>query len=380
LDIAFVSGNPHIPQVVGGVEVNTHALAGELIRRGNTVSVLAKLSLRTGYGLCRAALNAAAGRKLWVDNDLGYPVFRSREPARDVGELPRPAVAVVQNGPMLDLAEEFEQRGVPAVAYLHGLSFERWHGDPRGFPFRGYIANSRFTAGRLRSHFGLDAVVLPPLFRRGDYATTVTGNQVTLINPVAVKGVDLALRIAALCPDIPFTFVRGWPLGFREEADLRRKLRPLGNVELRERTDDMRSVYRDTRVLLVPSQWEDETWGRVVTEAQFSGIPVVASARGGLPEAVGPGGVILDHDAPAAMWAHAVAELWSDRCRYERLSGAALDHSMRTALDTDRHITRLVETLRHFIETGSGYSQLSECAGDGSMVGAVGIEPTTPPV
>src|SRR4029077_10482661 len=97
LDIAFVSGNPHIPQVVGGVEVNTHALAGELIRRGNTVSVLAKLSLRTGYGLCRAALTAAAGRKLWVDNDLGYPVFRSREPARDVGELPRPAVAVVQN-------------------------------------------------------------------------------------------------------------------------------------------------------------------------------------------------------------------------------------------------------------------------------------------
>jgi glycosyltransferase involved in cell wall biosynthesis len=193
---------------------------------------------------------------------------------------------------------------------------------------------------------------------------------VTLINPVAVKGVDLALRIAALCPDIPFTFVRGWPLGFREEADLRRRLRPLSNVVLRDRTDDMRSIYRDTRVLLVPSQWEDETWGRVVTEAQFSGIPVVASARGGLPEAVGPGGVILEHDAPAAVWAHAVAELWSDRCRYERLSGAALEHSTRPALDPDRHVTRLVETLRHFIETGSGFCQPSECVG-GPMVGAV---------
>jgi len=349
LDIAFVSGNPHIPQVVGGVEVNTHALAVELVRRGNAVSVLAKLSLRTGFGLCRAAFNAAARRKLWVDEYLGYPVFRSRAPARDVGELPRPAVAVVQNGPMLELAERFEQRGVPAVAYLHGLSFERWEGEPDRFPFRGYIANSRFTAARLRNRFGLEAAVLPPLFRREDYVTPVTGGSVTLINPVAVKGVDLTLRIAALCPDIPFIFARGWPLGLREEAALRRKARALGNVELRERTDDMRAIYRQTRILLVPSQWEDETWGRVVTEAQFSGIPVIASARGGLPEAVGPGGIILEHDAPAAMWAHEVAELWSNRCRYERLSAAALDHSMRPALDPDCHVTKLVETLRMFI-------------------------------
>src|SRR5262249_21620774 len=62
---------------------------------------------------------------------------------------------------------------------------------------------------------------------------------------------------------------------------------------LRERTDDMRTVYCDTRILLVPSQWEDETWGRVVSEAQLSGIPVITSDRGGLPESVGPGGIVL---------------------------------------------------------------------------------------
>src|SRR3546814_9881685 len=43
---------------------------------------------------------------------------------------------------------------------------------------------------------------------------------------------------------------------------------------------DMREVYRRTHTLLVPSQWE-EAWGRVATEAQFSGIPVLASDRGG---------------------------------------------------------------------------------------------------
>jgi len=350
VDIAFVSGNPHIPQLFGGLEVNTHALAGELVRRGNSVCVLAKLSLRNRFGLGRAAMTVVSRRRLWVDSDLGYPVFRSRDPARDVARLPRPTVAVVQNGPMLDLAGGFARLGVPAVAYLHGLGFEKWPGEPARFPFRGYIANSRFTAARLRNRFGIEAAVLPPLFRRKDYATPVTGNMVTLINPVAVKGVDLALQIAALCPDIPFAFVRGWPLGLKEEAALRRKLRRLGNVVLRERVDDMRTIYRETRVLLVPSQWEDETWGRVVSEAQFSGIPVIASDRGGLPEAVGPGGIVLGHDAPAAVWADTVYDLWSNRANCDRLSRAALSHSLRAELVPERQVSALIDILRGFAD------------------------------
>src|SRR5712671_890941 len=107
MDIAFVSGNAHLPQLMGGVEVNTHALAGELIRRGHRVSVLAKLSMRNSFGLSRVARNAVSGRKIWVDRDLGYPVFRSRRPWEDVADLPRPTVAVVQNGPMVDFATAF---------------------------------------------------------------------------------------------------------------------------------------------------------------------------------------------------------------------------------------------------------------------------------
>ena len=94
MDIAFVSGNPHLPQVIGGVEVNTHELAGELIRRGNRVWVVAKLSLRNGFGLWRAARIGMLRRNVWVDRELGYPVFRSRHPCQLVNELPRPAVAV----------------------------------------------------------------------------------------------------------------------------------------------------------------------------------------------------------------------------------------------------------------------------------------------
>ena len=79
---------------------------------------------------------------------------------------------------------------------------------------------------------------------------------------------------------------------------LKSRIHRLANVELVERSDDMSPIYASTRVLLVPSQWEAETWGRVVSEAQFSGIPVLASDRGALPETVGAGGAIIKYDAP----------------------------------------------------------------------------------
>jgi glycosyltransferase involved in cell wall biosynthesis len=350
MDIAFVSGNPHMPQVLGGVEINTHALAGELVRRGNSVCVLAKLSLRNRFGLWSAAKIAASARKICVDRDLGYPVFRTRRPVDHTAALPRPTIAVVQNGPMLDLAASFARIDVPSVAYLHGLAFESWPDRLGEFPFRGYIANSQFTAARFRRRFGVAPAVLPPLFCRRDYATEVTGSLVTFINPVAVKGVELALRIAGLCPHISFAFVRGWPLSAREEMRLKGEAKRLGNIELRERSVDMRSIYRETRVLLVPSQWEDETWGRVVTEAQFSGIPVLASDRGGLPEAVGPGGIVLPHDAPASAWADALGTLWAGGARYAELSAAALDHSRRADLDPERQVSLFVDTLRRFVD------------------------------
>jgi glycosyltransferase involved in cell wall biosynthesis len=348
VNIVFVSGNPHMPQVVGGVEVNTHALARELVHRGNPVCVLAKLSLRNRFGVWRAARLAASGRKLWVDGDLGYPVFRSRAPASHASIMPRPSIAVVQNGPMLDLAAGFARVAVPAVAYLHGLSFETWPDQPAGLPFRGILANSQFTAERFCRRFGVRPAVLPPIFRRSDYATAANGPMVTFINPVAAKGVDLALEIASLCPQIPFAFVRGWPLGFREKVRLRRAVARLGNVELRDHTTDMRTIYRDTRILLVPSQ-VDETWGRVVTEAQFSGIPVVTSDRGGLPESVGPGGIVLPHDAPTSIWAETVARLWSNPDHYKELSQAALRHAARVDIDPDRQVSMFIDMLHQLV-------------------------------
>jgi glycosyltransferase involved in cell wall biosynthesis len=339
MKILFASGSPYLPQIFGGVNTNTHEWALHLRDQGHDVAVLARLAYGNVFGV-KAALRLRLAHQPWLsDTRYGYPVLRARRPWLIAAHLPRPDVVVIQDGSMqLPLAEAFAQIGVPIVCYLHGLGFEDWmvEGRPAAaerLPMQRYCTNSQFTARRFSARYRLSVPVIPPVFRAERYRVESRNRYVTFINPVPEKGVDLALEIAELCPEISFCFVKGWPLSPRASGRLLAQVRRLPNVTLRARTADMREIYRDTRILLVPSQWEAETWGRVVSEGHFSGIPSIASDRGGLPEAVGDGGVIIGADAPAARWADAVRRLWNDADYYEETARAAIIYSRRPELN-----------------------------------------------
>ena len=103
---------------------------------------------------------------------------------------------------------------------------------------------------------------------------------------------------------------------FRGAADA------LPNVTWLPATDNMRACYREAAVVLAPSLVE-ETWGRIVSETQVSGIPALVSDRGALPETVAAGGVLMAADAPRADWCAALARMWDERACYDRLAAAA---------------------------------------------------------
>jgi glycosyltransferase involved in cell wall biosynthesis len=174
--------------------------------------------------------------------------------------------------------------------------------------------------------------VIPPSIDPERYRTQTSRQYVTFINPYSEKGFERAVEIAGECPDIPFLFVESWKLDGERRAEVERTLSRLPNVVLEGRTDDMKTVYGRTRILLAPSKWE-EAWGRVASEAHCSGIPVLGSRRGGLPEAIGEGGLVLDYDAPLKEWVSALRRLWSDQDHYDRLSAAALAYSKRPEMD-----------------------------------------------
>ena len=343
MKILFATGHGYLPQRVGGSETSSHELILALQERGHHCAVLAHLQGNGWLALRNRVLMKLGRRPLVADRLPGYRVQRAWYPARHVATAlarERPDVALVQAGEPLGMAAALWAAGVPTVVYLRDVEFHELGGDPAELPGLRYIANSRFVADKFRAAYGVEAQVLRPLFRAERYVTSRAPKEVTFVNPHPVKGVDLAFEIVALCPEIPFCFVEGWPMNAEEQAELEERVAAHPNLRLQARTHDMREVYRATHTLLVPSQWE-EAWGRVATEAQFSGVPVLASDRGGLPEAVGPGGRALPHDAPASTWAAALREYWGDAAVYQAASEAALAYAKRAEIDPARQIAAL---------------------------------------
>lgn len=103
---------------------------------------------------------------------------------------------------------------------------------------------------------------------------------VTMVNPCAVKGIDIFLGLVKAMPETQFAAVPTWGTT-PEEFEL---LRALPNITLLPAVDDISEVLRQTRVVLVPSVWA-EARSRMVMEAMLSAIPVMASDVGGLKEA-----------------------------------------------------------------------------------------------
>jgi glycosyltransferase involved in cell wall biosynthesis len=211
------------------------------------------------------------------------------------------------------------------------------------------VANSRFTAEKYRQAFEVDPLVIHPMIDGNKYRTDTTRENVTFINPHPLKGLDLALSLAEKCPDIPFSFIETWPLSADQRSDLLNRISARPNVRLNPSVTDMKKIYGATKILLAPSRWE-EAYGRVASEAQFSGIPVIASNRGGLPEAVGDGGVLLDPDGPIEGWIEALQNLWNNHEYYNEVSNKASLHSRRPALNLDYQIEQWVNAFHSAID------------------------------
>ena len=350
--ILFASEFQHLPQSFGGVQSSTHELARELVKRGHFAAVAASLFPWDLLGIGSRMLGRLLPRRKVHDRFLGYPTYRRWNVLSALPDLVaeiRPDVAIVQPSNQVPLARELARLSVPTIVYLRDVEWPELKGDPRDLHDALFVANSRYTARRLREDFSLESTVIKPFFRPENYRTDRRGENITFINPHPLKGSDIAIQLVAACPDIPFRFIRSWDLSEEQEGLLDRLVNAHKNLTVIRPTKNMKKVYRSAKIILMPSRWE-EAWGRVATEAQFSGIPVIASDRGGLPESVGPGGILLDPDGPLEPWIQAVRRLWSDDAYYAELSHAALAHARRVEINPDHQIDLLLGVARNAIQ------------------------------
>jgi len=337
-----------LPSWIGGSERSTHELCVALQRRGVAVAVVAQARRDAPE-----VKSAVANQWGTVDGIMGYPVYRVPDVVACVAEIASSlAAAMVIPQNVFALATASVAAGFPTLLFLRHTDFAWLFPGARTpqaaeltHPLLGFLANSEFTRGFYERHLGIRARVVSSIVDPGSYRTTSARQKVVFVNPVPVKGVDIALRLAAARPDIPFEFVEAWPLSDEEYSAVAKRCQPLSNVTLRRAVSDMREVYERAKILLVPSLWQ-EAWARVVAEVQASGIPVLASTRGGLPASVGPGGLLVDPDADFSHWLTALSRLWDDDISYAGYCAAALAHQARAEIRPDRIIDGFVDAIK----------------------------------
>lgn len=170
------------------------------------------------------------------------------------------------------------------------------------------------------------------------------GDMITLVNPTPGKGANTVKALAHQMPERQFLAVEG---GYGEQIITKPGSNPkteaTGNIEWMAHTPDVREVFRRTKVLLMPSEYE--SYGRVGIEAACAGIPTICHPTPGLVEAFGDAGIYIDRNDIAA-WYNEIERLLTDEVYYRKRSDIVL--ALADSLDPEPEFDRLEQA---FIET-----------------------------
>ena len=171
------------------------------------------------------------------------------------------------------------------------------------------------------------------------------GDAITLVNANMNKGVTHFIEIARRMPDRKFLGVLPY------YGELRPPIAP-PNVEWVPFSDDIRTILKRTRILLVPSYYE--SFGRIAVEAMLNGIPTVYSLPSansiypggtseGLHEWISPAGIGVNRET-IDEWTKAIVSL-DDPEAYRTKSDESREHveAMKIFEEASR-ISDMVET------------------------------------
>jgi glycosyltransferase involved in cell wall biosynthesis len=172
------------------------------------------------------------------------------------------------------------------------------------------------------------------------------GDCITLVNANLNKGVHQFLDIARKMPERRFLAVLPY------YGELNVPPAP-GNVEWVKFDDDIRTILKRTRILLVPSYYE--SFGRIAVEAMLNRIPVLYSAptknsvypggsTEGLDDWIRPAGIPVVRDN-ITDWVSAIQSL-DDAETYTARATHSRDHI--EAMDLFTEATRIAELIESF--------------------------------
>jgi ADP-heptose:LPS heptosyltransferase/glycosyltransferase involved in cell wall biosynthesis len=314
--VLFVS-HTVFPETLGGAEISMHRLLAELDRRG----------FETSTRILRRHATVDLG-ELIRDADPGWVFTQLRVAPDVVAEAKRQNRRVAlfvcslaehvcgQRRADLHVCSQTGRRAEPLTCSLRCLRRRRDVERQRAmFAAADVVScNSQYVRRVIRRVFGRESIVQHPLIPEAEPGGLRRHRYLTIIRPSPGQGQRVFEGLVRRLPRREFLVIGGGPLDAPYDA-----------VRFLPSTPRMGPVYRATRILLQPAV-NTEAFGRTVAEAAAYGVPSVVSRQGGLPEALGPGGVSVRSFEDADAWVAAIDEVERG---YGRFAQAAAKHAAR---------------------------------------------------
>ena len=355
--IVYASERPPYPFFLGGAARCAHQLlltlntepGAQCMAIGSARYVVTPWSFPTPTEYASLGIKSVSNSGHAGVADCGYPVRVVSDFSRTLDALLaefKPDIVWTQLEGARQLLMRARNFGIQGLYFVHDA--ETPAAELRAIAELGchIVCSSSFLQCKVQEIIGREAHVIYPC---PELYFDTRGNPdgyITMVNPHRVKGLNTFLEIARRLPAEKFLLLESWKLSNEGVVDLKQKLQALPNVRFMQRVSAMRAIYAQTKLLLVPSVWE-EGFGMVAVEAQSCGIPVIASARGGLPESVGDGGVLIADYQNAAAWAKVIGMLLADPDAYRSLAKKALRHARAEAFT-------VAQSARRFLDICSG--------------------------
>lgn len=251
----------YIPEQMSGAEVMAHRMARYLVKQGHEVTVIAPWPDKEVDGV-----------KV-VENDVNNEIFK----AADVV-----FTHLIQTPDTFNKARYYRKKVIHIihnswidhilkvrVANNYLVYNSEWIIKELGYKQKGFILN-------------------PPVdYREYERVNRSKAKYVTLVNLNENKGGQILIDLAKKMPDTQFMGVQG---GYYDQI----KDESAKNIKYVPQTKDIKTILKDTKILIIPSRYE--SWGQIAIEAAACGIPVIASDTPGLRASLGDAGIYVDRD------------------------------------------------------------------------------------
>jgi glycosyltransferase involved in cell wall biosynthesis len=184
---------------------------------------------------------------------------------------------------------------IPGAHFFHSPAYlESYQHAPIFLKFlkkKNLFTVSGFLQAKIKKELGIDTDLWYPLFDLGKYRLKKSCNQNNHLGYYSAgrhKGDDIVNQLVLAIPDWNFSVIgQHYTHSFSKIPK---------NLKLSGNNPDFKRFYDSIGLLLVPSLIE-EGFSRVILEAAANGIPAIANSLGGIPEALGDSGNLVEVDA-----------------------------------------------------------------------------------